>query len=254
MPLLVNNNLSRYCQKHAVSIGRELFSVIAGTAVVAAAPALAQSTADPQMNGSLGTSQDCTQIEVQYADDPTLTDAEKVALMDRALFQSLSRYDGCKNASFKSGGGGGGGSAAGGGDTGAGNGSGNGGGAGSTGGMRGTESTSNSIGSKSIASSDMTGTIKPAESAEENGASRQAGMDAIGDMTALEGNADEDGTWQEGGVTADNGKIPEDIPPADNDSVLEAQIRQAAINETDPEVKAKLWDEYRRYKGLPSKN
>lgn len=48
-----------------------------------------------------------------------------------------------------------------------------------------------------------------------------------------------------------SGKIPDDIPPADNDSVLEEQIRQAAINETDPVIKEKLWNEYRKYKGLP---
>jgi hypothetical protein len=48
-----------------------------------------------------------------------------------------------------------------------------------------------------------------------------------------------------------NGAIPDDIPPADNDSVFEAQIRAAAENETDPEVKKNLWNEYRKYKGLP---
>ena len=54
--------------------------------------------------------------------------------------------------------------------------------------------------------------------------------------------------------TQENGKLPEDIPPADNDSALEAQIRKAAIEETDPELKKRLWDEYRRYKGLPVPN
>ena len=54
--------------------------------------------------------------------------------------------------------------------------------------------------------------------------------------------------------TQENGKLPEDIPPADNDSALEAQIRKAAIEETDPELKKRLWDEYRQYKGLPVPN
>ena len=36
---------------------------------------------------------------------------------------------------------------------------------------------------------------------------------------------------------SDNGKLPEDIPPADNDSVVEAQLRQAAIAEKDPQKK-----------------
>jgi len=48
-----------------------------------------------------------------------------------------------------------------------------------------------------------------------------------------------------------SGKLPEDIPPVDNDSVLEKQIRAAAMAEKDPAIKAKLWNEYRKYKGLP---
>ena len=48
-----------------------------------------------------------------------------------------------------------------------------------------------------------------------------------------------------------NGKTPDDIPDADNDSVFEAQIRAAAMAETDPDTKKNLWNEYRRYKGLP---
>lgn len=51
--------------------------------------------------------------------------------------------------------------------------------------------------------------------------------------------------------SASNGKVPEDIPFADNDSVLEAQIRKAAMNETDADTREKLWNEYRKYKGLP---
>ena len=51
-----------------------------------------------------------------------------------------------------------------------------------------------------------------------------------------------------------NGKIPEDIPPSPNDSLLAAQIRRAAIAETDPVKKEKLWNEYRKYQGLPLKD
>ena len=50
-----------------------------------------------------------------------------------------------------------------------------------------------------------------------------------------------------------NSKIPEDIPQDDNDSVLEEQIKIAAMNEKDPEKKKRLWNEYRKYKGLPQK-
>ena len=47
-----------------------------------------------------------------------------------------------------------------------------------------------------------------------------------------------------------NGKIPDDIPNADNDSAFEVQIRAAAMAETDPDTQKNLWNEYRRYKGL----
>ena len=50
-----------------------------------------------------------------------------------------------------------------------------------------------------------------------------------------------------------NGKIPDDIPETGNDSVFEAQIRAAAMAETDPNTQKNLWNEYRRYKGLPEK-
>lgn len=49
------------------------------------------------------------------------------------------------------------------------------------------------------------------------------------------------------------GKLPEDIPPADNDNIIARQIREAASAEPDPEKQAKLWNEYRRYKGLPER-
>ena len=53
------------------------------------------------------------------------------------------------------------------------------------------------------------------------------------------------------GLRLTNGKTPDDIPDADNDSVFEAQIRAAAMAETDSDTKKNLWNEYRRYKGLP---
>ena len=41
---------------------------------------------------------------------------------------------------------------------------------------------------------------------------------------------------------------PSDIPDGSDDDIVARQLREAAENETDPELKAKLWDEYRRYK------
>ena len=79
--------------------------------------------------------------------------------------------------------------------------------------------------------SNMTGT-KPQPTSAENNTGVQAGA-----------------TEQD--VRLTNRKTPDDIPDADNDSVFEAQLRAAAMAETDPDTKKNLWNEYRRYKGLP---
>jgi hypothetical protein len=43
-------------------------------------------------------------------------------------------------------------------------------------------------------------------------------------------------------------KIPADIPDGRDDDIVARQIREAAMKETDPELRAALWEEYRRYK------
>ena len=55
------------------------------------------------------------------------------------------------------------------------------------------------------------------------------------------------------GSSGASGALPEDIPDANNDDVVAAQIRLAAEIERDPVKKEKLWNEYRKYKGLPVK-
>lgn len=42
--------------------------------------------------------------------------------------------------------------------------------------------------------------------------------------------------------------VPADIPDGSDDDVVARQIREAAQRETDPELREKLWDEYRKYK------
>jgi hypothetical protein len=49
-----------------------------------------------------------------------------------------------------------------------------------------------------------------------------------------------------GGATA---QVPEDIPDARDDDIIARQLREAAMNEADEELREKLWEEYRRYKG-----
>lgn len=42
---------------------------------------------------------------------------------------------------------------------------------------------------------------------------------------------------------------PADLPDASGDDVVARQLREAAELERDPELKARLWEEYRRYRG-----
>lgn len=43
---------------------------------------------------------------------------------------------------------------------------------------------------------------------------------------------------------------PDDIPSADDDDVVARQLRELAMSEPDPVVRERLWDEYRKYKGI----
>lgn len=42
--------------------------------------------------------------------------------------------------------------------------------------------------------------------------------------------------------------VPEDIPDPQGDDIVAQQLREAAIAESDPELRAKLWEEYKRYR------
>jgi hypothetical protein len=52
------------------------------------------------------------------------------------------------------------------------------------------------------------------------------------------------GTRRQGGGQG----TPPDIPDGSDDDVVARQLREAAEKETDPELKKKLWEEYRKYK------
>ena len=43
---------------------------------------------------------------------------------------------------------------------------------------------------------------------------------------------------------------PADIPDGQDDDVVARQLREAAMREPDPQLREKLWDEYRKYKGI----
>ena len=173
--------------------------------------------------------------------DDQLTREERVALLDQAFFDSLARFERCSNGFSASASTAEGGSGADGGGAQAGQGTGQAGQEGEgaeqasvpSNSVSGTESDGEGTGQESVTSHSVSGTEV------QQGAATGAGDQEAGSDTAR------------GDPVPANGAPPADIPSADNDSILEAQIRSAALAETDPEIQARLWNEYRKYKNLP---
>lgn len=191
-------------------------------AALLAGPAGAQSEREGAKPAASPLGRDCADVSVEYVDVPGLTREERIARMDAAFARSLGRFEECQQARSSSGGGGG--------------------GAGST--------AAGDISGAAAGASGSGGGAKESSAAAErppDAADPAAGAVAGGSGETTEARETETAAAEP------NGKAPEDIPPADNDSVLEAMIRKAATEETDPEVKKRLWNEYRRYKGLPAR-
>ncbi len=49
-------------------------------------------------------------------------------------------------------------------------------------------------------------------------------------------------------ATRDASPMPPDIASIEDDDIIARQLREAAMKEQDPELREKLWDEYRKYK------
>lgn len=171
---------------------------------------------------SLEASVDCTNVQIDYADDSTLTRGERIHHMDNSLSRSLNKFELClsekKKIESNSAGG-------------------NPGAAGDS-----TGSSEGGATSGSVPSSAMSGNELPA--AEDNVKHEEPEVNP-----SVQTTNNENGKYERNISTA-NGKLPDDIPSADNDSALAAQIRRAAENETDPIKREQLWNEYRKYRGL----
>lgn len=159
---------------------------------------------------------DCGEVDIRYSDDPTLTRSEKIQLMEKAFFDSLSRFEMCNLSNERS-------------DTSAQD-----------------NASAAGVGASAqgaVASSELQGTDAP-----EASAAPSSSAEAFADDTLDNDNLEAPPRMQS--RTAGSGAIPDDIPPANNDDAIAAQIRLAAERETDPEIQKKLWNEYRKYKGL----
>lgn len=213
-----------------------LGALVAG--LVAAAPgALAEGLSE----------RDCAPRAIGVADSgEPLTREERLARLDQALDASLARFEECLNESDSytaSGAGSGAGGGGGGGGAGSGSGAGGGGGgAVAATGVSGSGQPSKDAptGEEAVAARSVAGpeSRKPAEpqAADEQTATLTRESDAEPDDESLA-----------------SGAPPKDIPPGNNDSVLAAQIRKAALEQEDPVKRARLWNQYRNLKGLPEK-
>lgn len=172
---------------------------------------------------ALSESIDCSKTDVQFVDQLDWTPSERLEAMDKAFFDSVNRFELCNLSN---------------------------------------QSTSVSTSESGInQASDTTGGAASESSDFEE--DREAGFNSVASPSISGTEAEpapaytpEDSITNETitsstGNSATNGTKPEDIPDADNDDVVAAQIRRAAEIEHDPDKKAKLWNEYRKYKGLP---
>ena len=178
---------------------------------------------------------DCNQSDINYVEKPGMTRAERLEAMNRAFFESVNRFDECNLSVSTSS----------------------------------SSSNSSSANAATEASNDSISGTEGSETEPQSAQSQESiastglsGTEAESvDAEAVAESLDSLANETESTITneqiahsgpAGQGKTPEDIPDANNDDVVAAQIRLAAEIETDPEKKEKLWNEYRKYKGLPT--
>ena len=170
---------------------------------------------------------DCTESNLEsMQSDFVLTLEEEIAMMDKQLSISLNEFEKCVDEDYK---------------------------------VKKNSESSNSESSNSESSNSESGNTSNSNSSSNNleekkSVPSESISGAEGSIESTESNNREknNGQMSQGvsGVTLDNGKIPDDIPEDANDSALEKQIRRAAIKAKEPEKKKRLWNEYRKYKGL----
>ncbi len=89
------------------------------------------------------------------------------------------------------------------------------------------------------------------QSSSENNSAYEGGVADAGGYSSGGGMG---GATRGGGVSVPQNTAkypaPADIPSGNDDDVVARQLREAAMREPDPAIREKLWDEYRKYKGL----
>ncbi len=95
--------------------------------------------------------------------------------------------------------------------------------------------------------SDSGGQGGGAEGGGAAGGMGQQGADSM-DGSADGGSGQQQGAGSGSGQRTTPAGTPRHIPDGSDDDVVARQLREAAEKETDPELKKKLWEEYRKYK------
>lgn len=157
---------------------------------------------------------DCGQADIRYLDDPSLSRAERIVLMEKAFYDSINRFEACKLANQSS-----------------------------------SSSASNSGEGSGSYGEQSDGLSENSATASQEMQGTDAALEIPPSMAEQDMQDSESDTMQSS-ASARNGATPKDIPAANNDDAIAAQIRLAAESETDPEIREKLWNEYRKYKGL----
>ncbi|MGR3913320.1 MAG: hypothetical protein OD918_02145 [Gammaproteobacteria bacterium] len=175
---------------------------------------------------------ECRQIALPRL-DPSLTREEKIALLDQAMLDALNQTDRCRPGGGGGGGGGSGGDGA----------SGDGGSGASAGESAGKSAV------ESQAASDVQGDMAEDAAAQDG---KPAAETTAETTETADTRASEPSSPAQTAGRPDK-KLPSDIPASTtaNDDIIAKQFRAAAESETDPKARAQLWNEYRRYKGLP---
>jgi hypothetical protein len=80
----------------------------------------------------------------------------------------------------------------------------------------------------------------------EGQSNEQGGEQSNEQGSGTSSGGDQDASGSRGGSSRSS--APPDTPDGHDDDVIARQLREAAEKETDPELKRKLWEEYKRYK------
>lgn len=164
--------------------------------------------------GAVTESIDCAEVAVDYVARPELTAAERLAEMEQAFFESVNHFELCNLA---------------------------------------VPASANGAAAGGMVSEDGTTVIESVASPSVTGTEAEPIPPPDAELEATTEVPEEATKATVAGSMKTNGAIPEDIPNVDNDDVIAEQIRLAATIETDPAKQARLWNEYRKYKGLPIK-